>query len=760
MSMKWTENQLQAIETQNKNILVAAAAGSGKTAVLVERIIQKIIKQNVDIDKLLVVTFTNAAASEIRQRVLDAIYEKLEKEPNNENLQNQIILLNKSNISTIHSFCLNVIKNNFFEIGISPDFRIGDTSELELLKLEVLDEVFEELYEENNQDFIKLTEIYTGYRGDDKLKEIVLAIYEFIQSSPFPKEWLEENVKKFDLSNELDRDFKDTEWGKIILEYIEENIERNIRELKIVLNDLKQDDDLKKYYDTVLLDLDEYERGLKSLSTWDLAYNVLTTVDFKKWPTDKKIESDIKDKAQKIRKDINGGFKELVKKLMVTDSQNANKDIWEMYNVLVYLKQVIFKFMDKFKDRKQMKNIIDFNDIEHYALQILIRKDEESGEYLPTEVAKSYRSKFEEIAIDEYQDSNSVQEYILSTISNGHNMFMVGDVKQSIYRFRQARPELFLEKYNRFKLKEELIDESIDPNLKIQLFNNFRSRELVLDFANLVFKNIMTKKLGNIDYTREEYLNFTGIFETPDSSIKDFAGKMSLEIIDTKEIEFAGEDDEANGVELDSGYGSKYGYGDSDNGDDEFDSSSFDKGKMIEDIQENLEKIELEARYVAFRIREIIDSKYNVWDKELKIYRPVTYKDFVILLRSSSSVAPIFEKEIFKLNMPVFSDASQKYLESIEIETILNLLKIIDNPMQDISLVSVLRSYIGGFDDNELLEIRLGNIKSSFYESMCCFGECGCADLVKEKMKLLREMRGMVVRRIKMLNYKLRLMSF
>ena len=302
--MKWTDNQLQAIETQNKNILVAAAAGSGKTAVLVERIIQKIIKQNVDIDKLLVVTFTNAAASEIRQRVLDAIYKKLEEEPDNENLQKQIILLNKSNISTIHSFCLNVIKNNFFEIGISPDFRIGDTSELELLKLEVLDEVFEELYEENNQNFIKLTEVYTGYRGDDKLKEIVLAIYEFIQSSPFPKEWLDENVKKFDLSHGLDKDFKETEWGKIILEYIEENIERNIRELKIVLNDLKQYEDLKKYYDTVLLDLDEYERGLKSLSSWDLAYNVLTSVDFKRWPTDKKIESDIKDKAQKIRKDI------------------------------------------------------------------------------------------------------------------------------------------------------------------------------------------------------------------------------------------------------------------------------------------------------------------------------------------------------------------------------------------------------------------------------------------------------------------------
>ena len=717
--MNWTKNQLEAIETKNRNILVAAAAGSGKTAVLVERIIQKIIKDKIDIDKLLVVTFTNAAASEIRQRILEAINKKLEEEPNNEELQKQIILLNKSNISTIHSFCLSVIKNNFFEIGISPDFRIGETSELELLKLETIDDLFEELYEENNKNFIKLTEIYTGYRGDEKLKEIILKIYNFIQSSPFPEEWLKENVDKFNLEDKLDVDFSKTEWGNIILNYIKENIERNITELRVVLNALAQEQDLKKYYDIVLLDIEEYERGLKSLTSWDSAYNILPTLDFKRWTVDKKIESDIKENSKIIRANINTGYKDLIKKLIVTDSKNANKDINEMYSILLYLQEVILKFMEKLKTKKQSKNIIDFNDIEHYALQILVRKDKETGEYIPTEVANKYKEKFEEIAIDEYQDSNSVQECILSAISNGHNMFMVGDVKQSIYRFRQARPELFLEKYNTFKLQEDIADEN-DVNQKIQLFNNFRSRELVLEFANLVFKNIMSKQVGNIDYTQDEYLNFTALFKAPESEVN-YAGKMSLEIIDTKDIIVEEEESDENEEQED----------DEDN-----------TSNIVEEIQENLEKIEIEARYVAFRIKKIIESKYNVWDKELKKYRPATYKDFVILLRSTSSVAPIFEKEIFKLNMPVFSDNSQKYLESIEIETILNLLKIIDNPMQDIPLVTVLRSYIGDFNDNELLEIRLGNIKSTFYESMKEFKNEEKPELENKVKEFLSKLRG------------------
>ncbi len=750
--MKWTENQLEAIEKNNRNILVAAAAGSGKTAVLVERIIQKILVQNVDIDKLLVVTFTNAAASEIRQRVLEAIYKKLEDEPENENLQRQIILLNKSNISTIHAFCLNVIKNNFFEIGISPDFRIGDTSELELLKLETLDEVFDVLYEEKDSDFIKLTEIYTGYRGDEKLKELVLKIYDFIQSSPFPEEWLEDNIKKFDLSKQLQEDFSKTEWGKIILDEIGENIERNIVELRAVLSELDKDVDLEKYSEVVLLDIEEYERALKSLRSWECGYLNLFDLEFKRWPTNKKIQSEIKDKAKVIRTNINTTYKDLVKKIMVADSENANKDIYEMYKVLQCLQKVILKFIQTFKSKKQNKNIIDFGDIEHYALEILVKKDKETNTYVPTEVAKRYSGKFQEIAIDEYQDSNSVQECVLSAISNGHNMFMVGDVKQSIYRFRQARPELFLEKYNRFKLKDELQDVVTEvgtiPNInqKIQLFNNFRSRELVLEFANLVFKNIMTKKVGDIDYTREEYLNFTALFEKPeDSNIKyadnykeavktncnsienndiKYAGKMSMEIIDTCDLENTEDEEEEEG---------KSDFVSDEECDDEDTTSN-----QVEDIQENLEKLEIEARYVAFRIKEIIDSKYMVWDKEIKKYRPATYKDFVILLRSTSSVATIFEKELFKLNMPAFSDGSQKYLESLEIETILNLLKIIDNPMQDIPLVSVLRSYIGGFTDNEMLEIRLNNIQASFYESMMSFASDDekSDDVITEKQKL------------------------
>ena len=670
--VKWTNEQKQAIEEKGSNILVAAAAGSGKTAVLVERIINRILNDKIDIDKLLVVTFTNAAASEMRERILDAIYKKIEEDPSNIELQRQITLLNKASICTIHSFCLDVIRNNFYEINISPNFRIGDTAEIELLKQETLDDLFEKKYFEEDEDFLKLVDTYTGYRGDEPLKELVMEIYKFIQSSPFPRKWLEEKVEEFNIKD-LSLDFAKTKWGKLILEEYEKNIEETILGLKNVKQDLDLNPELEKFSQVIRLDLENLELLKANLDSWDKVYELSQRFSFTKWPVDRKIQSSIKDEAKEKRDKINKKFKGIKDKIFIYTSKEAIQDLQEVYEILNLLKKVVLEFEETYGKVKLEKNVIDFNDIEHLALKILLKEDD--GKYVPTEVAKKYKDKFEEIAIDEYQDSNMVQEYILTSISKGNNIFMVGDVKQSIYKFRQAMPELFLGKYEKYKLKK---DKTENDDLKIQLFKNFRSRENILSTSNLVFQEIMSKKLGDVEYNEDEYLNLGANY--PDIENVDFAGKTEIDVINLNknQIEEEAEDTENN---------------------------------------ERIEDSILEAKYVAKKIQELINSNYYVFDKK-QGYRKITYKDIVVLLRSTATLAPIYEKEIADLGMPVFSDTSSEYLNSVEIQTIISVLKIIDNPMQDIPLVTVMRSMIGGFTDNDLIEIRLADKNCNFYESI------------------------------------------
>ena len=670
--VKWTNEQKQAIEEKGSNILVAAAAGSGKTAVLVERIINRILNDKIDIDKLLVVTFTNAAASEMRERILDAIYKKIEEDPSNIELQRQITLLNKASICTIHSFCLDVIRNNFYEINISPNFRIGDTAEIELLKQETLDDLFEKKYFEEDEDFLKLVDTYTGYRGDEPLKELVMEIYKFIQSSPFPRKWLEEKVEEFNIKD-LSLDFAKTKWGKLILEEYEKNIEETILGLKNVKQDLDSNPELEKFSQVIRLDLENLELLKANLDSWDKVYELSQRFSFTKWPVDRKIQSSIKDEAKEKRDKINKKFKGIKDKIFIYTSKEAIQDLQEVYEILKLLKKVVLEFEETYGKVKLERNVIDFNDIEHLALKILLK--EEDGKYVPTEVAKKYKDKFEEIAIDEYQDSNMVQEYILTSISKGNNIFMVGDVKQSIYKFRQAMPELFLGKYEKYKLKK---DKTENDDLKIQLFKNFRSRENILSTSNLVFQEIMSKKLGDVEYNEDEYLNLGANY--PDIENVDFAGKTEIDVINLNknQIEEETEDTENN---------------------------------------ERIEDSILEAKYVAKKIQELINSNYYVFDKK-QGYRKITYKDIVVLLRSTATLAPIYEKEIADLGMPVFSDTSSEYLNSVEIQTIISVLKIIDNPMQDIPLVTVMRSMIGGFTDNDLIEIRLADKNCNFYESI------------------------------------------
>ena len=592
----------------------------------------------------------------MRERVLDALYKKIEKNPDDFNLQRQIVLLNKSHISTIHAFCLEVIKNNFYKTEISPSFRLANTPEIELLRMEVLEDLFEKLYTEKNEAFVKLVETYCGYKDDDKLKEIILKIYKYIQSMPYPEEWLEKQVEKFNIN--IEQDFAKTVWGEILVNEAKDTIQSSINTLKATARKLEVEADLSKWYIIIKDDISNLE-NLVRLKSWDSMYMAMKELKLKTWAQDRKIVSDVKDNAKQTRDKVKEKIDELRKKVFLYSSEQANKDIFVMYDILKKIADIVLKFSEEYKKAKKQKNIIDFNDIEHLALQILVQKDEK-GNYVPTDVAKEYKNLFEEIAIDEYQDSNEIQEEILKQVSRGNNIFMVGDVKQSIYKFRQAKPELFLEKYNTYNEN------------KIGLFANFRSRKNVLDLSNVIFENIMSKEFGSIEYNESEFLNLGQEYaETEEKTL----GKAEIHIID-----------EAQEVEVD-------------------------------EQDEILENTEIEAKLVAKRLQELMKENCYVFDKR-QGYRKLQYKDIVILLRKTTKIASIYEKELSKLGYPVFSDIGTNYFESIEIQTIMSLLKIISNPDNDIALVTVLRSPIFNFTDNELIEIRTENKEGSFYKAL------------------------------------------
>ena len=395
----------------------------------------------------------------MKERVLDAIYKKLDEDLENENLQRQITLLNMASICTIDSFCLEVVKNNFYELeNVSPNFRIADTPEIELLKQEVLDELFENKYLAEDEDFTKLINTYTSYRDDTPLKDLITNIYSYISSSPYPRKWLNEKIEMFNIKNQLDQDFSQTLWGKILLEEIQEELIDDIAILTDVLESLQNDEELEVFTQIIETDIKQLNTLKQNLNNWDKAYQIVQNIKFTTWSR-KKVESEIKDEAKNIRDNVKKKFSSKMGKIFVSDSKQSNQDIFDMYEILKKLENLIIEFDDIFSKRKRDKNIVDFNDIEHFALNILVKDVKtiinENGEkeenIIKTKVAKKYTEKFEEIAIDEYQDSNLVQEYILSSISKGNNMFMVGDVKQSIYRFRQAMPKLFLDKYEEFE---------------------------------------------------------------------------------------------------------------------------------------------------------------------------------------------------------------------------------------------------------------------------------------------------------------------
>ncbi|MGJ0909115.1 helicase-exonuclease AddAB subunit AddA [Clostridium botulinum] len=703
-STKWTDEQRQAIFTKNCNLLVAAGAGAGKTAVLVQRIIEKILdkEEPIDIDKLLVVTFTNAAAAEMRERIGDAISKGLDEEPESKVLRKQLTLLNKSNIMTIHSFCLQVIKNNFHTIEIDPNFRICDETEGILMKQEAMDELFDELYEIENEDFINLVESYAS-RKDTRLQEVVLELHRFAKSAPLPYDWLLNMAEEFNVGEEFN--FEETLWADMIMEDMKVLLHgfKNMlqQSIEVILNS----EGIDYYYEPFKMDLN-FINNLLQKSSFKEFRNEIIVYDFPKLPVkrNKDANKEAKERVKKLRDKVKKKIVELKNILDSYENEFIRKEFIFLYPSMKALSNLVILFDKKYEAKKRERDLIDFNDIEHVCLSILTDKTDE-GHIIPSNIALDYRKKFAEVLIDEYQDSNLVQEVIMSMVSRvkGYwsfynsqlvfneeeinfeepqvgldipNRFMVGDVKQSIYRFRQAKPEIFLDKYNQYS------EEEGSKYRKIKLFKNFRSREEVINGVNYLFKQIMSKTIGELDYTEKEALT---------------VGASYGEEVKGEPIELCLMD-------------KKY----------EISEEVLKEYNM--DEEEALDNIQLEGRLVAKKIQEVIGNNLEgglkVFDKKLGEYRRIQYRDIVILMRATSNWAPVFVEELAKEGIPVFADTNSGYFDTTEIKTIISLLQIIDNPLQDIPLLSVLRSPIASFTDDDLIDIRMVNKNIAFYECM------------------------------------------
>lgn len=661
MGVSWTTEQQQVIDLRNRNILVSAAAGSGKTAVLVERIVKIITDKNhpVDIDHLLIVTFTNAAAAEMRERIGNAIEKALDEQPGDEHLLRQLTLIHNAQITTIDSFCLYVVRNHFHEIDLEPNFRIGDEGELKLLREDVLGRVLEQNYEEPSEAFSDFVEGYASGRTDAALNEMILQLYEFSRSYPWPEKWLDSFVGIYRIENreELDR----AEWLAPLTQNIRFVLKDCEQLLKQALAVTQQDDGPYMYEKAVRSDLEKYESLSKLTSFCELS-GALSDIKYDRLASSRGFEGD-PDKLElvkSLREQAKDVVKKLCKQYFFCSPEMMIEQLERTEPMLEEVVRLTKQFAEEFAAAKRRKNLVDFHDVEHFALQILVDEETEKAK----KTAEEFRDTFEEIMIDEYQDSNEVQETLLCSISREergeNNIFMVGDVKQSIYRFRLARPELFMKKYDSYSLEESTTQ-------RIDLHKNFRSRAEVLACTNDIFYKIMARSLGNVEYDAEAALY-------PGASYP-----VSADF--TPEILLADSNDE-----------------------------------LLEDT-ELTDKKTLEAKIVAEEIKHLMKTQ-PVTDKAAGTLRAAHYSDIVILLRSLSGWADSLVEVLNENGIPAHTVSSTGYFSTVEVQTVLSMLRLLDNPRQDIPMAAVLRSPMAGLTDEELAVLRLEDGSVPFHEAV------------------------------------------
>lgn len=689
MDVKWTSEQKKVIDLRDRDILVSAAAGSGKTAVLVERIVNRICVDNppVDIDRMLVVTFTKAAAAEMRERVSRAIDSLKEQKPDDENLQRQSTLVHNALITTIDSFCLFVVQNNFAQLNLDPDFRIGDQAELKLMLKDALAQVFEDNYaREDNEAFINLIDTYSKGRNDSAVRQMVEDIYYKAGSSSWPRKWMNSLLRLYDIKSA--KQLEDSEIIKEIVDYSRVLLEEAVQELTMAKDLASATPGLEKYALTLSEDIALFD-GMADVTGYVGMQEFLNKISFgriaviRKFDGDEKKKERVKSMRDAVKKKVDG----IKQKYFGMSIELMYEQLERQRPFVKELIRLSLEFYDAMEAVKTRKRVFDFSDIEHFALRILV--DEQTLE--PTETAREFSKHFEEIMIDEYQDSNQVQEDILTAISREHqgvgNMFMVGDVKQSIYRFRMARPELFMEKYNTYTSDDS-------AHQRIDLHKNFRSRNEVLDFTNDIFYKIMAADLGNVQYDDDAALY-------PGASYPKETMRPELLLVDYKDE---------------------------------------DLSEIIED------KVQIEALLIANRIRSLMENGM-VTDKKTGQLRAVQYRDIVILSRSVATWGNTVAAVLKDCDIPAHVESNTGYFSSYEIQVILSMLRILDNPLQDIPMAAVLASPIVGMDDEELAQIRSAFKGVSFAQAAlsAMAGEDGYED---EKLKafalVFERLRGAV----------------
>ncbi len=697
MAIAFTPEQQKVIELRDRNILVSAAAGSGKTAVLVERIVRMITdeKRPVDIDQLLVVTFTNAAAAEMRERISLAINRRLEQDPGNVHLQKQASLIHNAQITTIDSFCLFVIRNNFNDIGLDPGFRVVDQGELRLLAQDVMQELLEEKYGENNGAFLDCVEYFTGGSSDKLLAEYIEKLYTFSMSCPWPEDWISQCGEEYKISDVAE--LENTNWCRYLEEYISIIIEECRASLDMAIRICERPDGPYMYGDVLERERDMVEGLLKSrgLSAY---YEAFETVSFGRLPSkkDDTVSKACREKVQQIRKDVKKKFEDLKESFLILSPDQIVERMKKAAPNVEQLLSLVLAYKERLDEKKRQENIIDFYDMEHFALNILLKKGED-GEVSLSPAAMEYRQFFAEILIDEYQDSNLVQELLLKSISGeeegNFNRFMVGDVKQSIYKFRLARPELFMEKYNCYS-KEDGDCQRID------LHKNFRSRSQVLASVNRLFERIMGAKLGGVEYDDEAALYEGAVYPTPmpENSFcveVTSSGRLFEESIceESREEKYVSGESECETV---SPYETEY---------------------LIigRDEDSTLSAREQEAEAIAEKIGRLRQS-LKVTDRDTGGLRPLKYGDIVILLRTAAGWAQDFKKILEKEGIPAYVTSQTGYFQATEIKILLQFLNVIDNPLQDIPLYGTLQSFFGGFTQEEIASVRAEDKKVPLYD--------------------------------------------
>ncbi|MEG2521992.1 MAG: helicase-exonuclease AddAB subunit AddA [Anaerovoracaceae bacterium] len=675
--MKWTKEQQMAISTRNKNMLVSAAAGSGKTAVLVERIIRLILDDRVSIDNILVVTFTKAAASEMKEKIIKAIKKEIVSNPKNAKLmRNQLELAANASISTFHSFSLNIIKKYFYIIDVNPKMKIMDEPQGVLMKKAAIDNVFNQFFENKGDDFVEFVKAYGSSKNDDALKDSIVSLYDKIQSIPDPWQWLEKKNK--DLFN-VESTFVNSKSFEVFIEVVQDKITNAIKitkEIQDYLNSLnlhRHGDnlnasivELKEMYDYCRQN--EFDKVGARMNAFK--FPVLRTKG-----EEKAIYTEEEKTVVNTYKDIvNSSFKDLKKKIFNQPLMNHIEDIKMTIPSVIMLSDLLKAFHEEYRADKADKNLIDFNDIEHYAIEIL--KDKE--------VSNEIRNKYEHIFIDEYQDSNFIQEEIINSIKRENNLFMVGDVKQSIYSFRLAEPKIFKEKYNNYKNK-------LEPNsIVIDLNKNFRSKEAIINSVNYVFEDLID------DYKGQE---LNPVVSCDD--IYNFTPEIHLINTNKEEMDFSLDSDNEEEVQL---------------------------GAELFDLKAT----EVEALQVVSEIQDKLGEEY--FDHKNNKISKFQYKDMVILLRSVKNRGSVFYNTLLDHGIPVFIDSSEGYFDSLEILSLIDILKIIDNSNDDIALLSALRSPIFSFSIDQLIEIRKENKKGTYAESYEKYLETGNDEEIIKKI--------------------------